>query len=131
MPEDDKILGISYEDKEVLSSGSLITFGSGPTTLALNFGGDHLRVIMEFSGDETSYEKQKIDAKVEGPDAVRLHFINYNNPLGTFTGEPHRLGTVAGREVWLTYFIAGLQGSKSKHLTYTFFIGPEAARAEN
>jgi hypothetical protein len=118
---------ITHGDRDLVSSGSFITLGPGETAIDLSFLDDHLRLVIEFSGTEREYSKQEIEASYPGEATLKLHFKNYNNPLGTHQKAPQELGTIAGRRFWLVYRVVALQGSESKHFTYSIYVAREPA----
>ena len=131
MPRQDPTLKVSYENKDLIGAGSFITFGSGQTTLDLTVENDHLRLVIEFSGDETDPAKQKIETEVIAQDTLKMHFINFNHVLGTYLREPTPVATLANRQLWFTYRVVALQNSKSKVLTYSFYLAKEAVSGAN
>lgn len=67
---------VTYADKELLASGSFLTFGSGETTIAVGLGDEEIRLVIVFSGAETDTSKQKLESSL--PDEQTLRGMSQN-----------------------------------------------------
>lgn len=122
------ILKVSYEDKDLIGAGTIITFGPSPTILDLYIDDDHMRLILEFSGDDKDVSKANANTEVIAPDTLKIRFLNFNQPMGAFPLEPSYVGTIANRKQWFAHKITALGTTKSKLIEYSFYLNRETER---
>ena len=116
---------ISYQDKELLCSGTFITFGREQTILEIKYKTDSVKLIFEFV---TSQETQGAQTRTEivDPPALKFTLINFDSPLGTRSTVPWEIGKTLNRTIYLLCDIVDLQGSEGlKKVTYSIYLGPE------
>jgi hypothetical protein len=129
---------IRYDDKILLASGSLLTFGLGKTSFDLSYKEDRLTVVFDFIDSSDLSAKRARSTEVEHNE-VTLKFENYRNAgFGITNIRPLELGTIADYPLWLRYRIVAVPGtdvgtahSQTKVLEYSFYIGTEVARGND
>lgn len=123
---------ITSSGKELLSSGSFMSFDEKETVLEVSRGGDHLNLIFNFIHDP-NIKGYNTDFQAVGPDTLRLNLTNYKGPLGMYLKEPVEIGTFNNRRIYLNYYVtsplsrpipteAG-QRIKVKVVHYSIFLG--------
>lgn len=121
---------ITYEDKEIISTGSFITLGLGETIIDLDYGDDGIRIILNFVHSE---EKEGYTKEVESIDkaTMRITFTNYKLSLGLHLTEPWNIGTISNKKLYLVYRISHLQNTEMNQIDYSFYIGEEGSNGQS
>lgn len=108
------------EGYEVVASGSVITFNHKPIKIRIDTDDENeedLSIIFKFKEDEKIPEPQAVPS-VEG-NTLTLILLNYNNVLGTGTGEPFQLGYIGNKDVYISFRVYGFDNASEKLLHYT------------
>ncbi|HIF9507353.1 TPA: DUF6864 domain-containing function [Photobacterium damselae] len=122
-------LKLKTETKDILYSGSLITFSHDETIFELNHNDEELRLRVKFVDEQNKHWKEHGRVLFEPIDAIenatdgRITFFNFNNPLGVYSNKPMLLGDIGGRRLYFQYKIDDMTESTSKVITYTFYLG--------
>jgi len=122
---------VGYEDKDVIASGSILTFGPASTVFHIKVADDHMNIAVTFADEPATPNKPNIKSEVVPPDTLRLTFVNFNSVLGGHTTKPLELGTISDRRVWFIYRVVHLQNTPTKELHYTFYLDREVTRGQN
>lgn len=121
---------ITSNDKDVLCSGSVITFGLGETRFDIHHNNEELGFIINFIDEEGDDAKRRNNFEIISDTLGKLTFYNYKSSSGIYTTKPAYLGTIGNRELYLQYRIDNLE-SNSKLLFYTFYLGTEVENGAN
>jgi hypothetical protein len=133
MPDPKAPLWIWSGSKQVLASGTLLTFGDQAADFDVSLNNDVARVRFEFLTDGGEVRAQYLTEPASygapgakpPPATVRLQFFNLGYLGGTFADGPIRLGTVGGSSLWILYEVVAIAGRNvGKKIVYTFWEGP-------
>ncbi|WP_217990534.1 DUF6864 domain-containing function, partial [Vibrio metoecus] len=118
-------LKLRTETKDVLASGTLITFGSEESIFELTHNGECLTLRVKFVDEDGKNWKEHRETKFDPVSATegRFTFFNFNNNLGVYTTKPAYIGDIGGRELFFQYKIDDMTESVSKVIFYTFYLG--------
>jgi len=114
---------IKTGDKDVLETGSVISFGKEPVEFTLNdpLSGDMvLRLVFVDDQSKTIFEVQ---TELINQTTLEFRLINFNVITGIGNAEPISLGTLAGRRLFFNYRVYSLNNSDMKTIHYTFYLG--------
>lgn len=118
--------GIKAGTKEIIDSGSFITFGKEPTTITMTKRSEKFSVGFIFEEKIGAKQEIKIDSKkYEKEDHVKitLNLINFNNALGSGLGSPLGIGYFDNKDhLFLHLWVKKLGDSESREVNYTFYL---------
>jgi hypothetical protein len=117
-------LRVSSGGRKLIAAGSFLTLGADETKCDLQYAGEEISIVLEFI-DAPESKETRYEAKIEGPTTVRLRFVNFSSPIGTFLTDPVELGTIGDHPLAIRWHVQGLQNSKAKLFTYSFYVGPK------
>ncbi len=116
---------IFYGDKVLICSGTIITIGNDDTEFNIVSDKERLKLLMRFSDDEKNKDKISVKYDLLDSDTLRLTYVNFNNPLGSFTKEPIKMGTLNNRELYFVSTIKLLEGTHLREVVYSFYLRKE------
>jgi hypothetical protein len=120
----DKIeVNIRSGDLNLAASGSFVTTGSDMVHLTILDNGAPLYIFIQFVDDSTN-QIHHTAKEIPGKNAFEIIFHNFNNPLGTYTKEPWKIGNSYNKELFFCYVIKGYD-SLIKKIDYSFYLGKE------
>jgi len=123
------ILKLKTETKDVLYSGSLITFLNEESIFELTHNDENLTLRIKFIDEKDKHWENHGRVLFEPLNAIenatdgRITFFNFNNPLGVYSTKPVPLGDIGGRYMYFQYKVDDMKESASKVLIYTFYLG--------
>jgi len=120
---DSATVSISYEDKILVATGSLITFGPEEMLLDVEYHGDRLKIFLLFQ-DSTDAKTNRLHADPIPPDGVRLTIRTPLRSLGAFFAID--IGYIADRALWCNLRVSPLGDTPSKHVVYSLYVSGEA-----
>jgi hypothetical protein len=114
----DKIIS---SDKEVISTGSFLTFDDKPSTISIESQGEKINFELHFIEDEN--ESRRVDYKPKDNDKTTLvmKFYNFNNPLGMSFTAPIHVGFFKKRQLYAQMLVS--TSGKIREIVYTFYLG--------
>jgi len=118
-------LSIKQGDKELIATGTFLTFGSDQIELTLKYKDEIVKLLFEFVTDETSKDTG-LEFQSLNTTTLKVIYKNHNHTLGSFNTEPYELGTIGNRLFYFTYFVTHINGTQRKKIDYSFYVGKEA-----
>ncbi|MDA0570753.1 DUF6864 domain-containing function [Burkholderia gladioli] len=106
--------------REVIASGSAITGNTSNLEVQIA----QFKFVFNFLNDGTGH---KVAYRSDGPSALVLDIYNFVEPLPTGTTEPVKLGSLAGKQLYISFFVSSLNSTSSKLVNYTFSLGEAIA----
>ena len=111
---------------QVVDSGVLISFKGEPIAIKLNPVGS-----LEFRfADDPSQPAPRMHGELTPSGALTIHLTNFNNPVGTGSSEPLRIGREGDQTLYLNFRVYRLGGSPDRTLHYTIYSVREPAEPE-
>ena len=111
---------------QVVDSGILISFKGEPIAIKLNPVGS-----LEFRfADDPSQPAPRMHGELTPSGALTINLTNFNNPIGTGSSEPLRIGREGDQTLYLNFRVYGLGGSPDRTLHYTIYSVREPAEPE-
>jgi hypothetical protein len=121
---------IKSDGKDIFTSGSFMTFSGGENTITISDENEKLEFILTFQKDEKD-SNARWETEIINNQTLKLIFLNYNNPLGSFSTEPIEVGTLFSRKLYFAYFIIHLNETELRKIDYSFYLGEEVANGSN
>lgn len=122
-----KLAEITSGGANIISSGSVFTFGENPVEIVL----DDLKIILEFKDEKDEKGNNKKEFRNEflspGNKILNIIFYNYTNSLGIGTVIPRLIGKYKKKKLYMNYIIHGDTTRHSKLIQYTFYASDENA----
>jgi len=112
-------------DLELIDSRIFFAYNDKDTKIDLSTSEGQLYIILKFNNSDKDSDQVAKSAKVVDKTTLEITFTNYNHPLGSFTLEPWKIGTINNRDIFLVYTIYGLKGSQFKRMDIAFYLGKE------
>lgn len=113
------LVKVQTAGREVIASGSAITGNNSNLEVQIA----QFKFVFNFVNDGSGH---KVAYRNDGPTVLVLDIYNFVEPLNTGTTEPVKLGSLAGRQLYLSFFVSSLNPSSSKLVNYTFSLGEAA-----
>ena len=111
---------IESSNKEVIFSGSFITFSKGDNTISFDYGGEKFKFILSFSTDDSKKPRFEY-APNDKKDTLLMKFYNFENSLGTGSTAPLEVAENKGSKIYLHLIVYSLN-ENIKNVSYTFYI---------
>lgn len=121
---------ITSDDRNLVASGTFITFPVGDSIINIDSNEEPLKFVFRFFDDETD-KSTRVVPDIKSKSTLELRLFNFNNELGNFNLEPAKIGTVYNRELFFSYFINSLGATRMKKITYSFYLGKEVTNGRN
>lgn len=105
---------------EIVSSGSVIAFKDKNLKFLVSDEEGSVWIEIIFNDDEKE-EKQSIKYRKVDNKTLTIELIKFDNPLGTGTKRPIKIGTISGKEFYLSFSVYPID--EIKNFIYTFYSG--------
>jgi hypothetical protein len=111
---------IQVGNKDVLESGSVITFDHSPVTLYLN---DSITVRIIFN--EIDSKEQTINYSALTSNLLEITCTNFHNSAGVGPSDLVEIGFLHNRKLYFLFRTSSFRNKEDKSLTihYTFYLG--------
>jgi hypothetical protein len=97
---------------QVVDSGILISFKGEPIAIKLSPVGS-----LEFRfGDDPSQPAPRMHGELTPSGGLTIHLSNFNNPVGTGSSEPLKIGREGDQNLYLNFRVYRLGGSPDRTL---------------
>lgn len=106
---------------EIISSGSIISFGGNPIEITLGPNDDRILMKMTFSEEGKPLH---VEVDFKSSKTLELTFHKFNNPLGSGSSKPIHVGELLDRKLYFHYRIYHLIGG-DRTITYCFYLAEE------
>lgn len=114
---------IFSEQKEIVSSGTVISFNNEPITLQV-FEDTTKVFTMKFVFKNNEEEKDPALSAEVVDDELILTLTNFNNPIGSGSTKPINFATYKGFPMYLHFRVSALSDS-DRTLYYSIYKGEE------
>ena len=112
---------IKTDEKEVISSGVVISFDSKPILIEVfEETQSILKLQFVFETDLTTKEVLT-ETRVEG-DIMSIVLTNYHNPIGTGTTTPVHFAQYKGKQLYIHFKVDALSEKADKCLYYSIYL---------
>jgi len=118
----DTLTTITHYDKELIDSGSFLTFGEGESVLTLSYKNDYVYINFNIINNDSG-NRNKITSKIIPPDSVELLIENYSLLFGNTSIGPVKLGKLAGSDLYIVMIVEGTKSKGTKLITYSLYVG--------
>lgn len=122
MNDEDIVLKIKSGDKDLIASGSMMTFDGDDIQIEIGNKEGPLLLILRFAKDEENKEVRKA-SEVKDQKTLQITFYNYKDTR--FTTIPWNIGTLYKRKLYIVYHIEPMHNNEMRNITYSFFLGEE------
>lgn len=109
---------------QIISSGLAIQYNKEPISIKILLTGFEFELIFKFVDDKNSKTKN-VTPEIFSLNSAMLTFTNFNDPLGTGSTSPMKIGHYKGQQISLHYRVYSLVGSPDKTIHYTFYLSEE------
>ena len=110
---------IFSEQKEIISSGTVISFNNEPITLKLFEDTTNVVTLKFVFKNNPEEKKEALSGKVIN-DTLVLTLTNFNNPIGSGTTKPMDFASYKGQNLYLPFRVTILYDS-DRTLYYTIY----------
>ena len=107
------------KNKEIVSSGSVISFIGEPITLKL-FDDDRQVVVLQFCFQKDVENKQQYMQTAISGDTLIFTLTNFDNPLGVGTTKPIDFAKYKGKKLYIHFRVTNLTDS-DRTLHYSIY----------
>lgn len=107
------------EGKEIISSGSIISFNGEPITIKVNEDSVPMFTLKFVFQERSDVKDPKLSTTVSN-DTMIFTLTNFNNPIGSGTHTPIDFATYKNRNLYLHFRVNALSNS-DKTFYYTIY----------
>jgi len=111
---------------QVVDSGILISFKGESIAIKLNPVGS---LVFRFV-DDPSQPAPRMHGELTPSARLTIHLTNFNNPVGTGSSEPLKIGREGDQTLYRNFRVYRLGGSPDRTLHYTIYSVREPAGPE-
>jgi hypothetical protein len=124
-----KDITIKNGELELWISNSAIINQNEPTTLKLSGNDNESDIELIFKFENQVETEKKVDEKLKWINDTKMEitFINFNNPLGTYSSSIWKLGEIKNRELSMYYCIRDFANTELKQFDFNFYLGKEVS----
>ena len=113
------LVNVRTAGKDVITSGSVVLFDNNNLEVSI-YPFKFIFNFIEQPGEP------RIEFRNTEPTTLVIDLFSFSNSIGTGTTSPYRLGTLLGRELWLTFRVYAFDPNSCKTVLYTFMLGDPA-----
>lgn len=100
---------------DVVSSGTIISFQNAPMEISFGTPMMLMRLVLVFNDVQETFDikDMKLIGSNPDPNTLKITLENFSSPLGAYTNEPLKVGTLNGRELYFDFVIQDHKGTDS------------------